>query len=85
LTDNASRSVVLERLSRILREVLNNPDLAIKEEYSARDVPGWDSLAHVNIVMATESEFKMRLRAAEMAKLQNVSGLIDVIMARGTV
>lgn len=82
MNSNLTRQEVLERLTEIFRTVLDQPSLVLEEQHTARDVRGWDSLAHINIVLAVESSFGVRLRAAEVAKLQNISGLIEFIQSR---
>jgi acyl carrier protein len=62
----------MERIQQVFRRTLDRPDLCLLPEHSARDVPGWDSLAHVNLVLALEKEFGVRLRAALLARLRNV-------------
>ncbi|HEY4058500.1 MAG TPA: acyl carrier protein [Kofleriaceae bacterium] len=78
------RADVLREIEAIVRAQLHRPELALTEATTARDVPGWDSLAHVGIITATEKRYKFRLRSTEMAKMVNAGSLIDVVLARGT-
>jgi acyl carrier protein len=77
------RSEVFRRLSDIIRTELNREDVVIKEDTTALDVPGWDSLHHISIIIAVETSFGLRLKTSEVARIQNVSGLVDIILARG--
>ncbi len=77
------RSQILAKLITIISQHVKRDDLKIEEESTARDVPGWDSLAHINIVLSVEREFDIHLRTSELAKLQNVADLIAVIEDRG--
>jgi len=41
----------------------------------ATEVPGWDSLSHINVVLAVEKHFGVRFKSAEVLRLKNVSDL----------
>jgi acyl carrier protein len=76
------REDVMAQISRIVREVLRLPAATITVDTTARDVQGWDSLAHVEIILAVERAFKFRLRAADMARLDSIGSLVDVVIQR---
>jgi acyl carrier protein len=78
-------NATLERLQPIFRDVLDQPDLAIFAESNARNVDGWDSLAHINLVVAIEQEFAIKFALGELEELRNVGdmiGLIETKLAR---
>jgi acyl carrier protein len=77
------RADVLDRLAAIIRKQLRRPQAEITERTTARDIPGWDSLAQVAIVLAVERAFKLRLSSTEMARLDGVGSLADLVVARG--
>jgi len=70
---------ILEQLQPIFRDVLDNPDVRITRESSAASVPGWDSLAHINLVSAIEHEFRIRFALGELEDLKNVGEMIDLM------
>jgi acyl carrier protein len=74
--DNAQ---VLERLTEIARDVLNNDSLVLKPEMAATDVPDWDSFNHVNIVVATEVRFGIKFKTAELEQLKSIGAFVDLI------
>lgn len=41
----------------------------------AAEVPGWDSLSHINVVLAVEKHFGVRFKAVEVLRLKNVGDL----------
>jgi acyl carrier protein len=45
------------RVQTVFRQVLAAPDLELQDEMSGADLPGWDSLAHVNAMFGLEEEF----------------------------
>jgi acyl carrier protein len=74
--DNAQ---VLEQLTNIIRDVLNNDTLALTAETVAADVPEWDSFNHINIVVATEVRFGIKFKTAELEQLRNVGEFVALI------
>ncbi len=77
-------ATILNRLNKIFENVLDLDTVQLTRETRAPDVPGWDSVAHVQLLIATEKTFGFRLRTAEMAGLKNVGDLMDYIAARAT-
>jgi acyl carrier protein len=70
---------ILEQLTGIIREVLDDPSVELKPETTATDVPAWDSLAHINIVVATEMGFGVKFKTAELQQLRNVGEFVILI------
>jgi acyl carrier protein len=61
---------VLARLQQLLREVFGDDTLVVSDATTADDVDGWDSLMHVNIIIAIEKRFGVKFAAAEIASLK---------------
>ena len=72
-----------ERLTKVFREVFEDNSLEIQDDHGPEDIPGWDSLAHVNLLVSIETEFNIRLSTAEMASLERVGDIKGLIVARG--
>jgi len=68
-----------EKIQNILLDVFNNPSLEISEETSAQDIHEWDSLAQINIIIAIESEFKIKIALGEIDKLRNVGDIVLLV------
>lgn len=66
-------------LTRIFQEVFDDETLEIRPEMTADDVDGWDSLSHVNLVVAVERSFKIRFGFGETHILKNVGDLLALI------
>ena len=71
-----------KRATLIFRDVLDNDKIVLKRTTTAGDVEGWDSLSHVNIIVAIEKEFKIRFDLAELKPLQNVGALLDLVQKK---
>ena len=75
-----------EQFQEILREVFDDDDLTVERETTAEGVDGWDSLMHINIVIAVEKRFGIRFATAEISRLkepgQNVGTFLDLVQER---
>jgi len=73
---------VLAEVNRIMREVFNNDSIQLKYETTARDVKEWDSLNHIELVVAVEKHFNIRFNFAELQKFKNVGEMCDNIVVK---
>ena len=73
------KAQVLAEVSEIIRDVLDVPALVVTMSTSAENVEGWDSFNHINIVVAVESHFHVKIHTAEIEELRNVGELVDLI------
>jgi acyl carrier protein len=78
------QSAILSDLTEVFRKVLDNPSLELRPETTAEDVPDWDSMNHIFIVVEIERRFGIKFQAAEMEELKNVGELVQVIQHRLT-
>ncbi|HTA76468.1 MAG TPA: acyl carrier protein [bacterium] len=74
-----NRSEILERLQKILRQVVGDDQLVINDKTTADEVTGWDSFNHINLIMGVEMEFGIRFNVAELEGLKNVGGFVALI------
>jgi acyl carrier protein len=70
---------ILDQLQPIFQDILDQPELVIDRGSSAKNVEDWDSLAHMNLVMAIERHFKIKFALADLQELKNVGEMIDLI------
>ena len=68
-------TTTLETVIAIVAEMLDDDTLVLTAETAPRDVPGWDSLAHVGIVFALEEEFGVRLSDDILGEVANIGDL----------
>ncbi len=72
----------LTRLQDIIRQVFDDETLTVARETTAEDIEAWDSVQNVTLMLEVESAFKIRLSTSEIAYLENVGGLVDLIDAK---
>lgn len=72
-----------KRIEDLFREACNQPSMEVRDEATNESLPGWDSLAHVNLLLAVEREFRVRFTVPEMLELSSVGGLKALLRAKG--
>lgn len=58
--------------------------MEVFNEMTANDVPAWDSLMQITLVVSIEKEFQIRLKAEEVGQLKNVGEMLDILEKRGS-
>jgi acyl carrier protein len=82
MNSNNATNNLMDRLQRIFREVLDNDRLRITPQTKQTQVPEWDSLAQVALIMAIENEFQVSFTAREASTMVSVHGIIDLIESK---
>ncbi len=70
---------IWRELTQIFREVFDDETLVIGSGTTARDIPDWDSQAHINLIVAAEEHFDVRSRTAAIAALKDVGDFVRLI------
>jgi acyl carrier protein len=73
---------ILARLTEIFREVFGEQSLPLSRETRASDIKGWDSLAHITLMLSVQRAFRVRLSAAETSQLKDVGALADLLRSK---
>jgi acyl carrier protein len=67
--------MVSDELKKVILNALKLDDFELNEETTAPDVPGWDSLNHINVILAVEKHYSIRFKNLEILRLKNVGDL----------
>ena len=73
------RSDIMARVQEVFRDELELDDLVLTDETTADDVEEWDSLSHVQLVVALEKAFTVKFTSREILSWDNVGDLVDCI------
>jgi acyl carrier protein len=74
-----------ERVRHILGVVLEMSEQQIDEKLSAQDTSNWDSIRHLNLVMALEEAFGVSFTSDELGRLTSYHAIVDALGQRGVV
>ena len=67
---------ILKRLTPIFQEIFDDDGLQLRAEMTASDIDGWDSLAHIRLILSVQKAFGIKFSAVEMSRLKNVGDLV---------
>ena len=77
--DDPGTKAILAQISRIARSAFQDPLLELTYETTSDDVPGWDSMNHITLVVEIETHFDIQFPMAEIEELKSVAELIEAI------
>lgn len=77
-----NESEIREKLTGTFRSVFDDPALTVSDETRASDVAGWDSLMHVELIVAVEKAFGVRFTTKDVQGLASVGDLVALIARR---
>ena len=82
MSEDKLNSDQFDKLSDIFKVLFNRPDLELNDNLTAKDVPGWDSFNHVNLIINIEEEFGVRFSNDEVGGMQNVGNLKKLLATK---
>ncbi len=77
-----SREDIFEKLNEVFREVFDDDSIEVHDETTADDIEDWDSLEHINLVVAVEKKFGVKFEMNEISVLKNVGEMVDILESR---
>lgn len=77
-----TREEVFEKLNEVFQDVFDDDEISVTETTSSDDIEDWDSLNHINLVVAVEKEFGVKFSMGETQKMKNVGEMVDIILER---
>jgi acyl carrier protein len=70
---------VIQGLTDVFRTVFDQPELVLRDDMTAADVENWDSLNHIDLIVAIERKFKIKFTTREITGLKTVGDLAELI------
>ena len=76
------RNQLLEQINKVFIDILDNDQIELSEQTVADDIAEWDSLAHIQLVVAIEKHFSIRFTSKEIQSWKNVGEMINCIQSK---
>jgi acyl carrier protein len=70
------------QIVQVIADVLNLPLAQVTPELSPQDAEGWDSVQHLNLVLAIEQAFGIQLAPEEIEQMQSVGAIFKIVRQR---
>ena len=77
------RNEILKQVNSIFIDTLDEEDVIVEETTTANDIEEWDSLTHIQLVVAIEKHFKIRFTSKEIQSWNNVGQMLNCIQEKG--
>jgi acyl carrier protein len=68
-------------MEEVFEEVLGRP-VELRDETTAADVEGWDSVVHIMLILASERKFDLRFESSEIANAANVGQFVTLLQTK---
>jgi acyl carrier protein len=77
-----NKNEILSKLTKVFRDELDNEEIVLNAETTADDVEEWDSLSHIQLIVAVEKAFGIRFTSSEIQGWNNVGEMADSIASK---
>ncbi len=78
-----TREEVFERLNKVFQEVFDDETIEVNEDTTSEDIDDWDSFEHINLIVAVEEEFSIKIPMGKVVTMKNVGEMADIILQLG--
>lgn len=77
-----TRGEIFEKLNEVFRDVFDDEAIVVTDATTSADIEGWDSLEHINLIVAVEKCFGVKFNMGETNSMKNVGEMVDKISAK---
>ncbi|MGI5947620.1 MAG: acyl carrier protein [Lachnospiraceae bacterium] len=77
-----TRQEVFEKLDEVFQDVFDDEKIHVGETTTADDIEDWDSLEHINLIVAVEHAFQIKFSMGQVTKMKNVGEMADIILEK---
>jgi acyl carrier protein len=78
------REEIYAKLNEVFQDVFDDASITVTDATTAKDVEGWDSLQHIDLVIAVEKKFGIKFSMGEVNSFKNVGEMVDTILKHTT-
>ena len=76
------KNEILAKVQEIFKDILDNEDIEVFFETTSDDIDAWDSLSHIQLIVAIEKAFKVKFTSKEIMSWANVGEMCECIANR---
>jgi acyl carrier protein len=73
---------IYDMLNEVFRDVFDDDSITVSDSTTANDIEDWDSLEHINLVVAVEKRFNVKFGMNEVTGMKNVGDMVKIIIER---
>lgn len=77
-----TREGIYEKLNAVFQDVFDDDSITVNDATTANDIEDWDSLEHINLIVAVEKKFGIKFNMGEVNDFKNVGEMVDTIIKR---
>ncbi len=78
-----TREEVFERLNKVFQDVFDDETIEVNDDTTSEDIDDWDSFEHINLIVAVEEEFSIKIPMGKVVTMKNVGEMADIILQLG--
>ena len=77
-----TREEIYIAINQVFRDVFDDDTISVNNTTTADDIEDWDSLEHINLIVAIEKKFGLKFTMNEVTTMKNVGEMVDIITVR---
>lgn len=77
-----TKEEVFEKLDEVFQDVFDDETIHVADNTTANDIEDWDSLEHINLIVAVETKFSIKFNIGEVNSMKNVGEMVDQIVKK---
>lgn len=70
---------MIEDLRQLFEDVLRQPMPTLNNQMRFDELPGWDSVAHLSLLLAVERHFNIAFTSVQMIQMKTIGELMAVL------
>ena len=74
-----NKEEITGKLTSVFQKIFEEDEITISPEMTAEAIENWDSLRHIQLITAVETDFGIKFKLREVMSMKNVGDLIDLI------
>jgi len=77
-----SKEEILNKLQDIFIDILENKEIILNYDTIYDDIPNWDSLTNIILIIEIEKKFNLKFKLEEIQSFKNISEICDNILVK---